>query len=165
VKRLVAVAALAAAVLGAWLWWSSDRRRIERRLDELVAACEKSGPDSAFDLLGKTRTIVDAFAPGMLVRAEPYGGSFRDARELARMIHGYRASSRRVEVAVDDRDLVVRPQGTAEMSAVFHVAGERGGGPGRESFRARLFWVEDGGVWRIREVEVVERLEGSGLFF
>jgi hypothetical protein len=165
VKRLVAVAGLALVLFATWRWWSSDRRRIERRLEGLVAACEKSGPDSALDLLGKTQTILDAFAPDMLVRADPYGGSFRDARELAGLIHRYRAGSRRVEIAATEREIVVRPNRTAEMSAVFRIAGERGGGPGSERFSARLFWVEDEGVWRIREVEVVERLESSGLFF
>jgi hypothetical protein len=165
VKRLLAVAALALVALAGWLWWSSDRRRIDRRLDALVAACEKSGPDSALALLGKTQTILDSFAADMLVRAEPYGGSFRDARELAGLIHRYRAGSSRVEIAATDRELVVRANRTAEMSAVFRVAGEGRGGSGIETFRARLFWVEDDGVWRIREVEIVERLESSGLFF
>jgi len=164
-KRWIAVAAALLAALGAWRWWPSDRRQIERRLDELVAACEKSGPDSPLSLLGRTQTILDSFAAGLLVQAGPYGGSFRDARELAGFIHRYRATSSRVEIAVTESELVVRPNRTAEMSAVFRVSGERGGGPGRESFRAQLFWVDEEGDWKIREVEVVERLERSGLFF
>lgn len=164
-KRLLALGVVALAAVVLWAWWSSDRRRIERRLDALVEACEKSGPDSPLALLGRTETILDAFAPGMLVRAEPYGGTIGDPRELARLIHGYRASAGRVQIAVTDRQLVVLPNRTAEMSGVFRVGGDRGGGPGIESFSARLFWVEDDGTWRIREVEVVERLERSGLFF
>lgn len=164
-KRLASALAVLLAALAAGAWWSSDRRQIERRLDALVEACEKAGPDSPLSLLGRTQTILDSFAPGMLVQAAPYGGSFRDARELAGLIHRYRASSSRVEIAVTERDLVVRPNGTAEMSAVFRIAGERGGGPGQESFRARLFWVESDGTWKVREIEIVDRLDRSGLFF
>lgn len=163
-KRWIAVFAVAGLALAAWLWLTSDRRRIERRLDALVAACEKSGPDSPLSLLGRTQTILESFAAGMLVRADPYGGSFRDARELAGLVHRYRASASRVEIAATDRDLLVRPNGTAELSVVFRIVGDRGG-PGTESFSARIFWVEEEGDWKIRELEVVERLERSGLFF
>lgn len=163
-RRVVALGLLALVGLGTWLWWSSDRRRIERRLEGLLRACEKSGPESPLDLLGRTQTLLDAFAPGMLVRAEPYGGSFRDARELAGLIHRYRATADRVAIAATDRELEIGANGTAEMSVVFRVRGDAGGGPRGESFRARIFWVEDGGAWRIREVEVVERLASSGLF-
>lgn len=164
-KRALVVAALALAGLGVWLWRSGDARQIHRRLDALVAACEKSGPDSPLDLLGRTQTILDSFAPGMLVRAEPYGVSLRDARELAGLIHRYRATASRVAVAATERDLVLGANRTAEMAVRFRIAGDSGGGARGESFRARLFWVEDGGTWRLREVEVTERLESSGLFF
>lgn len=164
-KRALVVAALALAGLGVWLWWTGDARQIHRRLDALVAACEKSGPDRPLDLLGRTQTILDSFAPGMLVRAEPYGVSLRDARELAGLIHRYRATATRVVVAATERDLVLGDNRTAEMAARFRIVGDSGSGPRGESFRARLFWVEDGGAWRVREVEVTERLESSGIFF
>jgi len=165
VKRLLALLALALLGLGAWAWWSSDSRRIQRRLDALVEACGKSGPDSPLDLLARTQTILDSFAPELLVRAEPYGVTLRDGRELASLIHRYRATSTRAAVSVGERELAMGPNRTAEMTARFRVVGDSGSGPRGEEFRARLYWVEDEGVWRIREVEVTERLESTGLFF
>jgi hypothetical protein len=165
VKRLLALLALALAGLGAWAWWSSDARRIDRRLDALVEACGKSGPDSPLDLLGRTQTILDSFAPSLLVRAEPYGVTVRDGRELASLIHRYRATASRAVVSVGERELALGANRTAEMTARFRVLGDSGSGPRGEEFRARLYWVEEGGAWRIREVEVTERLTSSGLFF
>lgn len=164
-KRLVALLVLAAVAVAGWLWWTSDARRIGRRLDALVEACEKSGPESPLVLLTRTQTLLDAFAPGLLVRAEPYGGAVGDGRELAALIQRYRATASRIEITASGRELVFGPNRTAEMAVLFRIAGDAGGGPGNEAFSARLFWVEDDGTWRIREVEVIERLESSGLFF
>jgi hypothetical protein len=167
VNRLIAalgVLAVAVACLAGWSWWRSDARRIGRALDRLERACEKSGPDGALDLVSRTATIVDAFAPGMLVTARPYEGSIRDPRELAGVIHRYRAGAERVRISESERELAVGERDTAEMSVVFVVEGDRGGRPGRERFRARLFWVEIEGDWKIREVEVVEVLDPGGLF-
>jgi hypothetical protein len=165
VKKL-AVAGLVVVVLVAALFWrGSDRRRIEQALDRLEAACEKDGPDSAMALLGRNQAIVGAFAPGFLVAAEPYGGSFSDAQALANAIHAYRASARKVRVDDSERRLDVGEDGTAEMDLVFHVSGETGvGGLGGERFRARLFWVKHEGDWKIRELRVVEIVERGGLF-
>lgn len=164
-KRLAVLLALGAVAVGGWLWWTSDARRIGRRLDALVAACEKSGPESPIVLLATTQTLLDAFDPAIVVRAEPYGGGVRDGRELAGLIQRYRATARRIEIVAADRELVLGANRTAEMSVRFEIAGEAGSGPGREAFVARLFWVEDDGAWKIRELEVVERLERSNLFF
>jgi hypothetical protein len=164
-KRLLAVALTVAVAAAAWAWWRSDRRRIERTFDRLERACEKDGPESPLSRLGRAQTLLDSFAPGLLVRAAPYAGTISDGRELVGVIERYRATSSRIRIADEERHLEIAPNGTAEMSLVFRVAGERGGGPGREGFRARLFWVRTEGGWKIRELEVLEVLETTGLFF
>lgn len=164
-RRLLVVAGLVVVAVAAWRWYGGDRARIERRLDRLLRACEKSGPDSPLSMLERGRTLADSFAPGFVVAARPYEGSITDARELAGVVQRYRATARTVRVATSDRHLELGEGGTAEMSAVFSVSGDRGAGPGVERFRARLFWVRERGGWRIREFEIVEVLETSGLFF
>ena len=164
-KRILALVAVVLAATAAYLWSQSDRRRIERALDRLESACEKEGPDSPMALLARNQTITGSFAPGFLAVAEPYQGSFTDAQELARAIHVYRASSRRISVDDAERRLEIGRDGTAEMETVFRVAGESGSGPGIERFRAKLFWVEHEGDWKIREFRVVEVVEAGGLFF
>jgi hypothetical protein len=164
VKTLAALALLVVVAVAALFWQGSDRRRIEKALDRLERACEKDGPDSAMDLLGRNQTIVRSFAPGFLALAEPYGGTFTSAQELASAIHAYRASARKVRIGDSERRLDIG-DGTAEMELVFHVSGETGvGGSGGERFRAQLFWVEHEGDWKIREFRVVEIVEQGGLF-
>ena len=163
-KRVAVVAVLVAVAVAAWVWWRGDERRIVRALERLESACEKEGEEGPLALISRTQTILDSFASGFLVSGRPYAGAIDDPRELAAVIHRYRASSDRVGVGHRELELELGPNRTAEMSAVFVVDGVRGARPARESFRARLFWVEHEGEWRIREVEVVERLERSGLF-
>ena len=164
-KKLGALALVVLAALVALLWPGSDRRRIEKALDRLERACEKDGPESAMSLLSRNQTIVHSFAPEFLALAEPYGGTFDSAQELATAIHAYRASARKVTIGDSERHLEVADDGTAEMELVFHVAGETGvGGLGGERFRARLFWVKHEGEWKIRELRVVEVVERGGLF-
>jgi hypothetical protein len=165
VKRLIALGAVALALVAGYLWLRSDQRRIFKALERLESACEKEGPDSPMSLLTRNQAIVGAFAPGFLAVAEPDQGSFTDAQELARAIHVYRASSKRIEVDDSERRLEIGRDGTAEMETLFRVAGESGSGPGVERFRARLFWVEHEGEWKIREFRVVEVVERGGLFF
>jgi len=165
VKRLVALALLVAVATGGWIWWKSDRRQIERALGRLERACEKDGAESPLSLVGRAGTLLEAFAPGLLVRAAPYAGTLTDARELVGVIERYRATASRIRITDDERQLDVGPNGTAEMTLLVRVSGERGSGPGREAFRARLYWVRTDGGWKIREVEVLEVLETTGLFF
>jgi hypothetical protein len=164
-KRLVALALIVAVAAAVWTWWRSDRRRIERGLDRLERACEKDGPESPLSLVGRARTLLDSFAPGLLVRAAPYAGTISDERELVGVIERYRATANRIRVTDEERRLEVGSNGTAEMSLIFRVEGIRSGGPGREGFRARLFWVRTDEGWKIREIEVLEVLETTGLFF
>ncbi len=164
-KRIVALVAVALVAAGFFLWSRGDRRRIERALERLESACAKEGPDSPVSLLTRNQTIVNSFAPGFLAVAEPYQGSFTDAQELARAIHVYRASSKRISVDDSERRLEIGRDGTAEMETLFRIAGESGSGPGTERFRAKLFWVEQEGEWKIREFRIVEAVESGGLFF
>ena len=165
-KRALGVAAAVIALLAAgYFWLGSEERRIEKALERFEAACEKDGPDSPMSLLSRNQTITGAFAPGFLLVAEPYEGSFTDPQELARAIHVYRASSRRISVDDSERRLDVEDDGTAEMETLFHVSGEVGSGPGSERFRARIFWVKHDGDWKIREFRIVEVVERGGLFF
>jgi hypothetical protein len=166
VRRILVAGTVLALLATGLAWWQSDRRRIESRLDRLVRACEKEGPESALALFGRTETILDTLAPEIRVPAGPYAGALSEPREVVSAIHRYRATVERVRVRTSERRLeIARGGGRAEMSALFEVSGERGGRPGRERFRARLFWIEEDGSWRIRELEILEVMERSGRAF
>jgi hypothetical protein len=157
-------AAVAVALLLAWRWLRSDERRIHRELDEMLAAVEKSGPESALDRLGHARSFAGKFAASFVVLAKPYEGTITDRQQLMGLVDTYREMSSSVRARAVDRELTLRPNDTADLYAVIELDGAYGSGPGRERFRARFSWVEEKGDWRIAEAEILERLESSGLF-
>ena len=81
------------------------------------------------------------------------------------VVDRYRASAERITVSDSEVEIQLRPNATADMTAVVEAVGLRPGGPGRERLRIRVAWREDDGVWRIQELEVLEVLDSSGLFF
>lgn len=166
VKRLVAAAVVVAALAGTWIWWTSDRRRLNARLDEIESLFGKSGPEDQLTSFGRTRQIVAMFAPGFVASARPYEGTITDAQQLAAIVMRYRDGSQRIEIRDRERAIAVdAARGTAETGAVFVVTGVRGGGPGGERFRARIAWIRVEGAWMVQEFEVLEVLEGSLLGF
>jgi len=165
-RRAIALAVLAVGLLGGWLWWSSDRRRIHARFDHAEELLAKSGAESQLDAFARVRGIVALFAPGFVVMARPYEGTITDAQQLAGIVSSYRGTSERISVTDAGRELELRPENaTAELTTTVTVDGVRGGGPGRERFRVRVAWRKDEGAWRIQEFEILEVLDTSGLFF
>jgi hypothetical protein len=163
--RLLLLAALVAAGVAIALWWGSDRRRILARFEVLQGAIEKSGPEGALDRLGHARAVSDLFADGFVILAQPYEGTIADRQQLMGVVDRYRGSAETIAVSDSDVVLALRPNATADMTAVVEAVGLRPGGPGRERLRLRVAWREDEGEWRIQELEVVEVLDSSGLFF
>jgi hypothetical protein len=157
---VVAVAAFAAL----WVWLHSPQRRIYRRLDDLAARLEKDGDEGSLAAAATARGIVDFFAPGFFVRARPYEGELRDPQELAGAVLRFRGVAHRIAIAISGRQLTLAPdQRSGELLYVVAVTLDRGNGPSRESWRVRSLWIEDGGVWRISELELLERVEGGGV--
>jgi len=164
VKKLLALGVAGAIAVGAWMWWTSDRRRLSARIDEMVELFEKSGPEDQLTAFGHTRQIVAMFAPGFVILARPYEGSIADRQQLAAVVQRYREGNTRIEIGDAERAISIDPErGTAETSAVFSLSGGRGVGGGVERFRARIAWVRLDGEWKIHEVEILEVLERGGL--
>jgi hypothetical protein len=161
-KRLLIAAGLIVAIWLGYGWWNSDSRQIGKALDRFEHACDKDGPDSPLSIIGRTETILAAFAPGFVATANPWEGTFTDPVAVAGAIQRYRALANRVRVSDTERSLEVKENGTAEMTATFRVQGDAGL-RGGEAFRARIFWVKDQGDWKIREFRIVERLETGGI--
>lgn len=162
-RVLIAVAALIALALG-WSWWRSPQRRLYRRLDALAAHLEKHGEEGSLALAATAQGTRDFFAPGFLVRAQPYSGELRDPQELAGAVLRFRGGARRIEIGISDRHLTLAPdERSAELLYTAAVTLDRGAGPGHESWRVRSLWIVDGGEWRISELELLERLEGGGV--
>lgn len=146
-KRIALIVATAIALVVLWSWWTSDRRRLAARLDEIEELFEKSRAEDQLTSFGKTRAIVELFAPGFVV--------------LAGIVQRYRDGSERIEISDSERRFEIDAErGVAESAALFAVAGGAGGGG--ERFRARIAWARIDGEWRIQEFEIVEVLEPGG---
>lgn len=163
--RLIALVLLSAILVALFFWWTSDRRRIVAQFEALQEALEKSGEEGTFDRLGHARGVSEVFADGFVILAQPYEGTIADRQQLMAIVDRYRASAERIAVSDSDVEVQLRPNATADMTAVVEAVGMRPGGPGRERLRIRVAWREDAGVWRIQELEVLEVLDSSGLFF
>lgn len=165
-QRSIRLAVLAAVVLAAWLgwrWWSSTERRIYRRLDALISRLEKDGSESALAGAATAHGVLDFFAPGFIIRARPYENELRDPQELMGAVMRFRGAAQRIAVDVSDRHLTLGPnERSGELVFLAAVSLDRGGGNGRESWRVRSLWIEDGGDWKISELELLQRVEGSG---
>lgn len=160
-KRIAVAAALLVAAVAVWSWWSSDRRRLAARLDEVVELFEKSGPEDQLTSFGRTRAIVELFAPGFVVLAKPYEGTVTDRQQLAAIVQRYRDGSERIDVSDSERAFEIdAARGVAESAALFAISGGRGGG--NERFRARVAWARIDGEWKIQELEILEVLEPGG---
>lgn len=162
-RRLAALLLLFAAVPLLWTWWASDRRRIDRRLDELREAVEKSGPESALAAVASARAVTELFAEPFEVRAEAVGFSTRDRRQLMRWVHRYRSTAEHISMRIDRESLAVSGEhGRASLIAAFAF---RSGGPlgdSSERYRVQVNWKEESDGWRIDYVDLLEIVDGPG---
>jgi hypothetical protein len=122
--RLVASWSYWPAILVAlFFWWTSDRRRIVAQFEALQEALEKSGDEGTFDRLGHARGVSEVFADGFVILAQPYEGTIADRQQLMGIVDRYRASAERITVSDSEVDVELRPNATAEMSAVVEATG------------------------------------------
>ena len=163
--RILVVVALIAALAALVPWWTSDRRRILGQFEALQSAIEKRGSEGALDRLGHARDVAQLFAEGFVILAQPYEGTIADRQQLMGIVDRYRGSAETIVVSDSDVEVTLRENATAELTAVVEAVGMRPGGPGRERLRLRIAWRKDDGDWLIQELEVLEVLDSSGLFF
>ena len=163
--RILGLFVLAATLAALFLWWTSDRRLVLQAFEELQRQLGKSAPEGTLDRLAHARGVAAVFADGFLILAQPYEGSIEDRQQLMAIVDRYRESAERITVSDSDVEITLRPNATADMTSVVEAVGDRPGGPGRERLRIRVAWRKDAGEWRIQELEVLEVLDRSGLFF
>ncbi|MGE0640524.1 MAG: nuclear transport factor 2 family protein [Thermoanaerobaculia bacterium] len=161
--RVVALVVLALVAIGGWRWWRSDERRIASEFERLLATAEKRGEETQIERFSRAREFVGRFADPFEVSAAPYEGTITDRQQLAAVFDQYRGGAERIDAAVSARELTVRGNGTADLYAVVTLTRGGLGGGGGERFRLRLSWIRQGDGWKIRQAEILERLESSGL--
>jgi hypothetical protein len=164
-RTLLLAAGLLVAAGAVWLHLASPERRVLRRLDELAERLGKNGAESQLAAAATARGVADFFAPGFVVRAQPYDGSLSDPRELMAAVMRLRGAGERNAVDFAEGDVQLdEASRSAVVTFVATVTLDRGRGPSRETWRVRSLWIEDAEEWRISELELLERVEDGGLF-
>jgi hypothetical protein len=161
-KRLLLLLAAVAALVALWSWWHSDRRRIERRVDELQELVSKSGEESAIQGLGRARAVTGLFAPAFEIRARQLGFTTGDTQELIRFVHGYRsrAEAIRMRVSTESLSVVAEHRRATQIAALEFLTG----GPlgtGSEIYRVQINWMLERGEWLIDYVDLIEIADPS----
>jgi hypothetical protein len=161
--RRIGVAVLVLAALG--LFWtnrSSDRKEIERQLDELTERVSRDGAETQLAGLNQARLITELFASSFEVRAEQLRFSTRDRREMAGFIHGYRRGSDRISLRASNKTLDIDEASRRATHRVdFQFTGGGPMGSPSERYRVQINWLEEEGEWRIDYVDLIEILEGG----
>lgn len=159
--RLLWLALAVGVAVWAWTAWASEEVRIHRRLAALVGAIERSPGEG--DLVGaaKANKLASLFAQPFSVEVIPEGLSLDDRGRLQQVVWSYRSGRRRIGLDFRGRETTLGEGArAAETTATAVVSGEPGE---REGFRVRFSWVREDGDWRIRRLEVLERVD-PGLF-
>lgn len=162
VYAAVAVAAVVLLVRGC----GSEEKRVMRRLDDLAEIVDRGEGESALDTAARARRLGEMFTDPFTVRLEPFGQEISDRQGLMRTFAAYRGGYRRIEVGWRDVEIAVAPgERQASATAVAVASGlDAGGLPARDAFRLTFRWQREDGEWRLREVVLVEVLEGLESF-
>lgn len=161
-RLLFALLAIVGLVVG-WNWWTSDARRIERRLGALTDAVAKSGKENQLTLALRAEQVAGFFAQPFSFRARQFDFETDDRGALTRAVAGYRLRSDRISPAVLHRELEVdSTTRSARMQIVVRFAGGLAN-RGSEAYRFQLNWVEQQGEWKIGFADLIEIVPASVL--
>lgn len=162
-RRFQATIALIALLVTGWLavrWWVSPQRQIKRNIKEIQRLVSKTPGESDLVALGKVRKVSEMFAESFEFRAKGFDFYTRDRQRLAAGVHQYRSFSQAIAMRVRDKELTVDEEHRRVSTYLIadFVTSARDI-TGREAYRFRIDWVEQGDEWKIDYVELLEILE------
>lgn len=147
-----------------WLYQQvgGDERKIKGKLQELEQLVEKDGPESDLVAANKGRQVGLLFSRDFEIYLEPFGQHMDDRARLAQVMLGYRRPAQRIDVGFRDVqiELLEGQPKRARMDAVAAVNGTVDGQLRRESYRFAFHWLEEDGIWRIEQADLVEVRDG-----
>lgn len=160
-RRVLALLLAVGMAIGLFVWWTSDERRIRRRLARATELMEKEGPEPELGALAAMREVAEIFAPEFVAIAEPVGARITDRRELVGLLHSARSRWTSIEIDVANLEIDVRENETALSGFVARVTTSLDGRESREAYRMRVDWVEEEDRWSIHEAVLVEVIESA----
>lgn len=156
ISRWLLVVAVLVAVLAVARWWTSDARRIGRKVDYLIECIEKSPGEGKLAAALKAEQLGGLFADAFVFRARPYDFETQDRQTLIRTVALYRLRSERIGAQVLARRLDID---AANRRATMTLTTRFTGGwrdLGNDALRFQINWREDDGEWQIDTVDLLE---------
>lgn len=154
-KIVVALAVLVAGWV-AFDAWNEDERRIGRRLAELQELAARSPLETQLQGAANAKKIADLFAGDFELKAESHSFATSHRQDLIRAIISHRARTDALAVAISREDLFVDPGGrSATHYAYVEFLNELADLRSTESYPVKIEWVEEGGDWMIRKLELL----------
>lgn len=154
-KTLWVVVALLALVAGYFYTqvdW--DARAVRKQFDALIELVEKDGPTSTLEALGRSRKVMEHFAPRASVEYFPGRHLPKDLDAMGGAFVSVwgkldKASVRvtRHDVKVDENDSEAESMVTASCSVILNGSEQMG-----DTIKYRIGWDRIEGKWRIKSV-------------
>lgn len=154
-KIATAIAGLA-LVAGLYGLWNQDARRINRRLAALVKLANKTPVETQLRGAAKARSIAGFFGEPFELIAEPENFAASNRQDLIRGIIAYRSRAGSLAVDVVRKELFVDSGNeSATHYAVVRFVVDFGDLMGTDSYPVQIEWVQEGGEWKIRKLEIL----------
>lgn len=157
----IVLSLLVLALLGVgYQYCFSDRARLNRRLSELEELLTKEGPEEQIAAAANARAVTEMLAPGFVLVATPYEGTMSDPRQVFSGVLRLRQAGSTVDVDFRHREIEIQSGNrTGVVGFLARVTLDLGDRTGREGYRVRTVWREEGGAWLLSEAEILEVLE------
>jgi len=154
-KTVLFVAALVALCMASILWkidW--DARAIDKQLNELAELVEKSGPESTFEELGRSRRVATFFTDSCEIEYLRQRSSLSGADSISAAFLSVRGAIKTASVRLSQHTIAVdadaaRAESTVRASAKITT---RGGDEWRDTLNYRIVWDQVEGEWLIRQI-------------
>ncbi len=159
---------LLAIAVGIWLFGQlgGEKRRIVKRLERLEELVEKEGAENDLVAVNKARNVGLLFAGDFAIDLQGRArGVVTERRRIAQVMLRYRSAPSHIELSFHDVEVEVsEAASSAEMTALATASARTGGEVRHRRFRLAFRWVKEDGEWLIKRAELIEELDGTGLF-
>ena len=154
-KIVLVLAALVSVFVGSIFWnmdW--DARAIDKRMHELAELVEKSGAESTFEGLGRSRRVANLFTDSCEIEYLPQRSSLTGADAISGAFLSVRNAIETASVRLSRHTITVdadaeRAESTVQASAKVATSG---GDEWRDTLQYRIFWQKQEGEWLIRQI-------------
>jgi hypothetical protein len=149
--RVLSAAAVLAAVVAGYLYWSSDERRIARLLDDVVEAVSQGEGESGVAGLAEITSLTPHLAPEVEIDVSPPPSAvLRGAQEVVSMVGRLRAVFPVVQLTLPEPTIAVADDRTAQVTGTATlVMRDKAGGEAVEARQVVISLQERDGRWVI----------------